>query len=283
MRRLTVTALVVAAIAAAGCGAEETAREAVDPVAEAAARTAEAGGARFEGTIVYSIDGERIPSRLTGVVDFANERSRTLTRFQAFGAKAEREAGFPDERIRDGLTIYLTTPLLRDEIDEHWAKVDLDGLEEEYGVDTEMLGSWDESDPQDLLRFLEAAGGAVEAGRERVGGVMTTRYDARVSVTRFAEIVTADADPDFRRGFTAGMREQLGSDTIATSVWLDEDGLIRRELLRLTLSIEGELIDTSMRLNFSDFSDRHEIAVPDEEDVKDVSGEWDRYKVHFTG
>ena len=52
MRRLTVTALVVAAFAAAGCGAEETAREAVDPVAEAAARTAEAGGARFEGTIV---------------------------------------------------------------------------------------------------------------------------------------------------------------------------------------------------------------------------------------
>jgi hypothetical protein len=283
MRRLTVTAIVVAAFAAASCGAEDTARDAVDPVAEAAARTAAAGGARFEGTIVYKVEGEEIPSRLSGVVDFANERSRTLMRFEAFGPKAEREAGFPDERIRDGLTIYLTTPLLRDEIDEHWAKVDLEGLGEEYGIDTEMLGSWDESDPQDLLRFLEAAGGAVEAGRERVGGVMTTRYDAQVSIARYAELVTADADPEFRRGFSDGLREQLGSETIETSVWLDDDGLIRRELLEFTLTIEGEQLDASMRLNFSDFSDRHEIDVPDEDDVKDVSDEFGRYKVHFTG
>lgn len=79
------------------------------------------------------------------------------------------------------------------------------------------------------------------------------------------------------------MRQQLGSDTIATSVWLDEQGLIRRELLDLTLDIGGDLIDASMRITFSDFSDRDEVAVPDEGDVKDITGEWDRYRVHFTG
>jgi hypothetical protein len=79
------------------------------------------------------------------------------------------------------------------------------------------------------------------------------------------------------------MKQQLGSDTIATSVWLDEQGLIRRELLDLTLNIEGEPIDASVRMTFSDFSDRHEVALPDEADVKDVTGEWERYKVHFTG
>jgi hypothetical protein len=282
MRRLFVSALLVTAVAA-GCGAEDAARETVDPVAEAAARTAAAGGARFEGAIVYEVEGERIPSRLSGVVDFENERSRTLMRFEAFGPKAEREAGFPDERIRDGLRVYLTTPLLRDEIDEHWAMIDAEGLGDEYGVDTEMLGGWDESDPRSLLRFLEAAGGAVEAGRERIGGVMTTRYDAQVSIARYAQLVTQDADPDFRRGFSEGLRRQLGSEAIDVSVWLDDDGLIRRELLNLTLTIEGQDLDASMRVNFNDFSDRHEIDVPDEDDVKDVSDDYSRYKVHFTG
>jgi hypothetical protein len=282
MRRLTVTTLVVAALAAAGCGAEDTARDAVDPVAEAAERTAATGGARFEGDIVYSFDGQRIPSTLTGVVDFENERSRTLMRFEAFGAKAEREAGFPDERIRDGLTIYLTTPLLRDEIDEHWAKVDLEGLDE-HGVDTELLGSWDESDPRSLLRLLEAAGGAKAAGRERIGGEPATRYDARVSLRRFAELATEDADPELRARLVEALTRQMGSDTVATSVWLDEDGLIVRERIDMTLAIEGERLDASVRIRFSDFGDGYEVAVPDEGDVRDVTREFDRFGVHFTG
>jgi hypothetical protein len=282
MGRFAVFALVAAALAA-GCGAEDAAREAVDPVADAAARTAAAGGAQVDGVITYEIEGERIPSTMTGVVDFENERSRVVTRFRAFGAKVERESGFPDERIRDGLAVYITTPLLRDEIDERWAKVDLEEMSDEYGLDAEMLGSWDESSPQSMLRVLEAAGGARDAGRKRIGGELTTRYDAQISIERFAELVAKDADPDFRRGFVDGITEQMGSDTVATSVWIDGDGLIRRERMEMTMNIEGESIDATLLMSFSDFSDRHEVAVPDEGDVKDVTLDWDRYKVHFTG
>jgi hypothetical protein len=282
MGRFAVFALVAAALAA-GCGAEDAAREAVDPVADAAARTAAAGGAQVDGVITYEIEGERIPSTMTGVVDFENGRSRVVTRFRAFGAKVERESGFPDERIRDGLAVYITTPLLRDEIDERWAKVDLEEMSDEYGLDAEMLGSWDESSPQSMLRVLEAAGGARDAGRKRIGGELTTRYDAQISIERFAELVAKDADPDFRRGFVDGITEQMGSDTVATSVWIDGDGLIRRERMEMTMNIEGESIDATLLMSFSDFSDRHEVAVPDEGDVKDVTLDWDRYKVHFTG
>jgi hypothetical protein len=282
MRLLSVTALVVCALAA-GCGADEREREAVDPVAEAAARTAAAGGARFDGQIVYTSDGERTPTTLTGVVDFENERSRTLWEFEHLSPKAEYEAGFPDERIRDRLTIYLSTPLLRDEIGKRWAMFERERLVERFGAETELIGGLEESDPQALLRLLEAAGGAVEAGRARVGGVPTTRYDARISTSKYAELVTGDADPEFRRGFIDAMNDKLGSDTVAASVWLDRDGLIRREQLELTLLLDGEPIETAMRLNFSDFSDSHEVALPEPGDVKDITDEWFRYRVHFWG
>ena len=101
-----------------------------------------------------------------------------------------------------------------------------------------------------------------------------------MSIAKFAELVARDADPDFRRGFVDGMTQQLGSDTIATSVWIDDDGLIRRERMELSMMIEGEPIEATLRMSFSD---RHEVAVPDEGDVKDITDEWDRYKVHFTG
>ena len=100
---------------------------------------------------------------------------------------------------------------------------------------------------------------------------------------RFAEIVAPDADSEFRRGFADGMREQLGADAIETRVWLDEDGLIRREEVDLGMLVEGRRIDARMRLNFNDFGDGHEVALPADGDVKDVTGEWEDYKAHFSG
>ena len=91
---------------------------------------------------------------------------------------------------------------------------------------------------------LPRGGGRGEARGARVdGGSRTTRYDARVSVERFAEIMAADAGPEFLCGFADGMREQLGADAIETRVWLDEDGLIRREEVDLGMLVEGRRID----------------------------------------
>jgi hypothetical protein len=156
-------------------------------------------------------------------------------------------------------------------------------MADDAGLDSEMLAQWDESDPRELLRFLEAAGGAKPAGSEWIGGSRTTRYDASVSVERFAEVVAPDADPEFRRGFVDGMREELGSDEIDTRVWLDEDGLIRREEVDLNMVIDGERIEGMMRLDLDDFGDGHDVVLPADGDAVDVTDEWDEYKVHFTG
>jgi hypothetical protein len=233
--------------------------------------------------MLFQVEGQEIEATITGVVDFDDERSRIRMRFPALTRQEQRDAGFPHDEIRDGLTKYVSTPLLREQIDAHWAKVDFGEMVDGAGIDTEALAQWDESDPRDLLRFLEAAGGAKPAGREWIGGSRTTRYDASVSVERFAEVVAADADAEFRRGFVDGMRKQLGSDEIETRVWLDQDGLIRREEVDMDMVIYGERIEGTMRLDLNDFGDQHDVVLPDDGDAIDVTDEWDKYKVHFTG
>jgi hypothetical protein len=83
--RLPATALV--ALALAGCGAEENAREVVDPVAEAADRTVAAGGARIDGAALFQVQGQEVEATIRGIVDFDDERSRIRMRFPGLSAQ----------------------------------------------------------------------------------------------------------------------------------------------------------------------------------------------------
>jgi hypothetical protein len=282
MGRFAVTALVAAALAAGtGCGAEEAAREAVDPVAEAAAKTAAAGGARIDGAIELKLSAGKFEMPMTGVVDFEEKRSRVVVRFPALGAE-QRKAGFPMEEIRDGLSIYRTSPPLREETGERWAMVDLEAVADEADLDADALAHWDESDPQSMLRFLEVAGDARPNGHGRVGGVATTRY-AEVSAERFVEVVAPDVDAETRRAGAEVVRENWGADAVSLRVWLDEDGLIRREEVDLDMTVAGERIDAVLRMDLKDFGASYDVALPDDGDVEDVTDEWDRYKSLFVG
>ncbi len=68
-------------------GAEENAREVVDPVAEAADRTVAAGGARIDGAALFQVQGQEVEATIRGIVDFDDERSRIRMRFPGLSAQ----------------------------------------------------------------------------------------------------------------------------------------------------------------------------------------------------
>jgi hypothetical protein len=285
MGRAAATALAAFGLAAAGCGADDAAQETLDPVAKAADRATAAGGARIDGAARFKVDGRRFELRMTGTADFDDERSHIRMWFPAFSAREQREAGLPIERLRDGLVVYATGPDLRRRVGRHWAKVDLEERAEGIDIDEDALAGWDETNPQQLLDFLQAAGGARKAGAEQIGGVRTTRYDATVEVERYADhLLGDDVDEEARQGFITGLLRGLGATSIPVSVWLDDDGLIRRE--RMTIPVEiapGKDIDARMVFDFKDFGPHHDVPLPDDADVEDITGEFEQYREYFAG
>jgi hypothetical protein len=64
-----------------------------------------------------------------------------------------------------------------------------------------------------------------------------------------------------------------GSPTHRVHVWIDGDGLIRREQMGFSFTESGEKADARLVLDFLDDGTPQEIALPDDDEVVDVSDE----------
>jgi hypothetical protein len=190
MRRalLLVPVLATASVLAA-CGGSETTAPQPPPkldVPQAAARTVDAGSARF------SLSGEgELGGSFTGEGELAGDRGRLELHFaEAAGGlfPADVEAVYADGALYArvsglaGLIPGLATG------GKDWLEVDL-------GADGEALDEYLDlggGDPTRLLETLEAAGAFDEVGSERVRGVETTRYRGSVASSSVDVWVGAD-------------------------------------------------------------------------------------------
>lgn len=87
------------------------------------------------------------------------------------------------------------------------------------------------ADPDDGLRFLQGLSStATEAGKERVRGVDTTRYNGTIELDRMLKNVSSDE--------ASRVREAFGNKkTLPMSVWIDSEARARR--LDVTVESEG--------------------------------------------
>jgi hypothetical protein len=80
------------------------------------------------------------------------------------------------------------------------------------------------------LRLLRTAGGARKAGSETVHGVQTTHYRATIDPRRFPETVSESERERARKTVEVlGRLDPTLLDPMPVDVWVDADGLIRRE------------------------------------------------------
>ena len=213
--------LVISAVAVAGCGAASSVQNAVDPVAQAAQRATNAGGAEITMHMTVGVAGHTIPVDGRGVLDQRSQTGRFTMNLTVPGAGAMQM-----QEIVDGHVFYVQLPSgLPGGLPggKSWIKIDLDTLGKQAGID---LGAMQESGAGQLgqyLGFLRAAGGARRVGTETIDGVSTTHYAARIDFAKAAKMLGGSAGKALSQ-----FESKLGLQSLPVDVWVDGQKLVRR-------------------------------------------------------
>jgi hypothetical protein len=252
--------LIAAALLLASQQGSEDGGGPLNAIAEAAVKTQAQGGGRafmratvsnaglskpitLTGPIVYDADGM---SR--GTVSFRNPKSGKVVKLEAVQDQAHMY-------VRSSM--FGTLPEGRE-----WMGVDFSFGDE---IETPVPAG---SDAKGELELLEkVTGGIDKVGREKVRGVMTTRYRGRVSVADNAKrLREVGADT------TAADVEKVGAP-VQIEAWIDGKGLVRRMAVAQTRPGEEGKEPTSMdmHIDFFDFGYEPEIEVPDSSEVFDAT------------
>jgi hypothetical protein len=278
---LRLSALVFAVLALAACGgAGEDASEDVQPdavIAQAADATVDGGSYRMAMVTDLTTEGAgNGPLSMSAEGEFdPDERLGHMTMDMSELAQGQAAGPLKSEVIFDGLVFYMRMPFLQQVQPglKEWIRFDLQALGQEAGLDFDQLmqlGS--QSDPSQALAYLRAASDDIqEVGSEEVRGVETTHYRMTVDLAR----VAAAAPPAQREALQAQIDELIEKSRIQdvpTDVWIDEDGLVRRQ--RLTYEnmafAPGVHGDMTMTMELFDFGVDVEVEPPPASQVVDL-------------
>jgi hypothetical protein len=267
-RVLSMLCLGLCAAAVVGCGGDTFA---LDPVANAASKTADTESARiaFSATMnAGNLGNMSFEGR--GIYD---GRSKTGWMNMTFALPPQAQAqvgGTPSMEMifdaSDGLVMYMRSSLFPGVAGDKWLKMDLEELADEAGVDLGALMNANQADPNQTLRMLMASTGARPTGSERVRGVRTTRYAFRVDLRRLAE-----ENKELRESLEKVI-DVVGVASYPAQAWIDAQGRVRR--LKVEMSF-GAQLGTPMTMTLTedlyDFGVRATIFPPPDDQVVDFS------------
>ncbi|WP_406182419.1 hypothetical protein [Streptomyces canus] len=148
-----------------------------------------------------------------------------------------------------------------------WMKVDLQRLNRSQGTGGPAM-----SDPANSFAYTKSLSekDVRKVGEETVNGVSTTHYRVDLDLSKLAE---GDSAQERK------LRAQLGDD-VPVDLWIDEDGLTRRQQIRMTVKDTAQTggTDASARpaqakvvMDFSGFGTEVDVAAPPSADTVDVT------------
>ena len=288
MRRVPLLLGLLFALAACGGGGDDGAgrdeRSPAKAVAAAATKTADAGSSRMSFTAV--IDPPKAVSQKpfqfggTGVFDYESRRGRLNYDLAGLLAAAGQETtNAKAEVVFDELVVYMKFPLLTQSLPnaKPWIKIDLAALGDQAGIDLGQLAQLNQADPSNFLRYLRAVSkGVNEVGEDDVRGVATTHYRARVDLDKVVEQAPAD-ERDQVRASIGTLLEATGAKTFPGDVWIDGDGLVRRQSTKVTMktpagaSGEEQEATMTMTMELFDFGVEVDAEPPPASQVTDLA------------
>ncbi len=270
MQLALLLSLASAAAALSACGA-------ADPVAEAAAATAQAGGAKVEMRIGFAAPGVPAGAAMTarGEIDTRDGDMQMLIDLGALGDAlgASGQAGDPNEReiemrVLDKV-LYLRMGLLAQMLPsgKRWIRLDTREIGKSLGIGVDQMTQY--SDPAKILDFLRASGDVEEVGRERLDDVDTTRYRATIDARRLLEEQRGPQGAGAARGLDEFL-DTIGDSAIPADVWIDDDNLVRR--MAIKMSMPGQSIAADVQLDLSDYGTEISVKAPPAAEVADGAG-----------
>jgi hypothetical protein len=251
--------LLCAALAAtilAGCGGDTLS---FDPVASAATKTADTQSSRVEFTATMNMDGVGgMAYSGSGVFDGKTRSGALNMRFQ-MPAEMQAQLGGVDPTMemimdgRDGLIMYMRSPLFQRFAGDRWIKVDMAKVAKKEGVDLAALMKSGQADPSQTLGMLKASTDAKPLGYDRVRGVFTTHYRFNVDLARLAK-----QHKELRDSLDK-LREVTGISSYPAEAWIDDAGRVRRLKIDMsyntpvggafTMSLTEELYAFGVKVN----------------------------------
>ena len=284
-RLLAALSVLAIAIAVGACGeaatdsgARDTAVLTPAALTTVANKTTAKGGARMslEQTMTFPGMGT-FPLKAEGVIDAKARRGEltmTMDPPAISGAEDIDADTFEQHMIIDGLTMYMSSPLLAENFPsgKKWLKLDLGELGKQAGVDMAgLMQTGGGQDPTQSLQYLKAASGdIVKVGQESVRGEPTTHYKGTVDFNRVARAV-----PPAQRAAVSKTMKQIvrlaGTSKAPMEVWIGDDGLLRRMTTKMSMRMEGRTMTMAQRIEMYDFGTKVDVKIPRPSETIDAS------------
>jgi hypothetical protein len=276
MRRAvpTLLASLLLALALTGCGddgggggtdaggdGETTDLGPIELIRSAPAALEEAGTAHMAMTF----DAGPASVEATGEFDF-DAQTGAMTMELPAPASGELEMVF------DGTTYYMTADAFGTAIpglDADWIRIDLEALAGQTGVDLSQLPQGS-NNPADALDALAAVSedGIEEVGTEEVRGVEATHFAAEIDMAAAIEQADEQSGGELLDDAMAEQfLQQYGDQPVPVEIWIDADGLVRRQ----TMSFEVAGEEASMQIEMFDYGEPVDVQVPDAADTVDFA------------
>lgn len=265
MRRLLPALLVLplGALLAAGCGNGGDALS-LDPVASAATKSQQAGTYKFDFTATMQILGQNVSFGGSGEADEANSALQMSMDFKGLLPSSMTQNGSTAQILLVDNVMYMQMPFLASRLPggKQWMKMDLSTLSSVAGGG---LGSFKEMDPQQYLQQLLASNNTQKVGTDTIQGEQMTHYKTTVDVSKLDSVPAAQR-PQVRKAL-----QQIGMSTIPVDVWVDSQGLLRRESLDLTFGKALQNAHAQLTFDMHDFGSAVSITAPPADQVFDAS------------
>ena len=256
-----------------GCGSKDALT--LDPVASAASKTTEAGSSRVAFETTMQLFGKDVSFSADGLFDYDDSTgSMTLDMgsMLPLAGAGQLELRMVDEKL------YMRMPSLMGlglPTDKEWVS-----LEPGKALEGAGFGGFDPSsmqqDPAQLLRLLRASSEVTEAGTATIRGVETTRYTAKLDLRKSIEasakeLELTEEQRAMLREAAEQLVEQVETDTLPVEVYIDDDGLLRRLALDLSMNVEGQQLSMKQTTDFYDFGVDVDVDAPPASQVFDLT------------
>lgn len=217
--------------------------------------------ARIKINTEMSFGGQGGPAMTAeGVSDFASKKMVLTMKMAGL---------FELEMRSDGETIFVKVPQEMSSAPKPWIAIDLSEAEAAAAKDNPMAGlpgasgPMGASDPGEMLEWLkshEAVKDAAAVGQATVQGTSTTQYRVTVDLAALAKAMDAPQ----------GALEGMGPTDFVIDLYVDGDGLIRREVVRIGSAQEtggGFAFSAVSTIDFSDFGLDVDVKPPPADQV----------------